>query len=100
MRDVNDSRRIESGSEAPKKTKKYAYADVLSFLRPVVKKKEVSTQRKTINNIYNLKIVCIKLSGTFFINSIFSINNICNTLIHIFTTLWTRKTQFLDITIL
>jgi len=41
-RDVNESRRIVSGPEAPKKNKKYAYADVLSFLRPIVKKKKVS----------------------------------------------------------
>ncbi|CAI6355336.1 unnamed protein product [Macrosiphum euphorbiae] len=44
-RDVNDSRRIVSGSEAPKKNRTYAYANVLSFLRPIVKK------RKTTGNI-------------------------------------------------
>lgn len=39
-RDVNDSRRIVSGSEAPKKNRTYAYANVLSFLRPIVKKRK------------------------------------------------------------
>lgn len=38
MRGVNETRKTKSGSEA-RSTKKYAYADILSFLNPIVKKR-------------------------------------------------------------
>lgn len=38
-RNTNETRKTKSGSEA-KYTKKYAYADMLSFLVPVVKKRK------------------------------------------------------------
>lgn len=43
-REVNETRREgASGSEAPRKNRKtYAYAEILNFLHPVVKKKKVS----------------------------------------------------------
>lgn len=43
-RDINETRKIQSGSEA-RNTKRYTYSDILSFLQPVVKK------RKTTGNI-------------------------------------------------
>lgn len=40
-REVNETRNLESGSQAPRKNKKvYAYAEVLNFLQPVIKKRK------------------------------------------------------------
>lgn len=38
-RDINETRKIQSGSEA-RNTKRYTYSDILSFLQPVVKKRK------------------------------------------------------------
>lgn len=38
-RSLNETRKTKSGSEA-KTIKKYAYADILSFLAPVIKKRK------------------------------------------------------------